>query len=484
MAETAQLSKPLSYECRFAFYSKSNQSDDDIHFVKEIQHFADGTTKPTTRIIKNKKFPFYVTKKGAQNHSSKKEAEKIDNLIKYESTATKLTTNAARALGMSWFNGSLRDLHKNPYIYGTDMLSTTRVKMSYMQKWPDKITPYTVACFDTETDVLYGSDQILMATVSFKERVFTAVQKSFVTGYVDVENRLQQLASLYIGDDIKARNIKIEFIIVDTELDVVKRCMEKSHEWQPDFLAVWNLSFDMNKIIEACDRAKVAPETILNDPSVPDEYKTFKFKMGAAKKVTASGKVMNYKPSQRWHSVNSPASFYWIDAMCAYRQIRTGRPEEPSYALDAILEKNIKRNKLKFEQASEYTDLEWHKFMQKNHPLEYIIYNVFDCVGMEILDEKTLDLSLTLPMFARATDFGNFNSQPKRLCDDLYGFYMERGWVFGTTSSEMAEEEDEETAKLSDWIIALPAELNYNTGLKVIKDNPDYNTNIRVHCAD
>jgi len=240
---------------------------------------------------------------------------------------------------------------------------------------------------------------------------------------------------------------------VDSEIDVIKKTISKAHQWQPDWLSVWNLAFDMDKIIAACDKAKVPVADILNDPSVPAKYRHFKFKKGSASKTTASGKVMNYKPAARWHTVFSPASFYWMDAMCAYKQIRTGSPEEPSYSLDNILKKHkISDGKLKFKEADHLTGLAWHQFMQQNYPLEYVVYNMFDCISMEMLDEKTLDLQLSLPMFSISSDFENFNSQPKRTADNLHRVCLQQGKVIGTTSGEMREEEDNFTVGLSDWI--------------------------------
>jgi hypothetical protein len=104
---------------------------------------------------------------------------------------------------MSYARGPLRELHKSPFIYGTDLLSTTYIKQSYMNKWPTAISRFKLAVFDTETDVVHGTNGIIMATISFKEKVFTAVLASFVAGYSNVEPRLQELAIQYIGKDIK-----------------------------------------------------------------------------------------------------------------------------------------------------------------------------------------------------------------------------------------------------------------------------------------
>lgn len=446
--------KPKAIECRFAVYAKSNVQGDysDMHLIKEQVHNEDGTITPNIRQVVDYQRSFYVTKKGKQTYQDKREWCDLEDVSEFKSTQTQLGIAVAKALGKGWFKGSLRDLSDSPYLYGSDILSTSLIKQSYADKW-DVITAYSNAVFDTETDVIHGTGQITMATVSFKDRVFTAVQKSFVKGYANPVERIKQLAEKYIGPQLKERNITLEISIVDNEIDVVKQSMAKAHAWMPDFLSVWNLAFDMDKIIDACTRAGVLPESILCDPSVPDKYRSFRFKKGAPKKTTASGKVMNYKPAQRWHTVFCPSSFYWVDAMGIYKQVRTGQPEETSYGLDAMLKKNLKNiTKLKFEEADKYTGLEWHQFMQTNYPLEYVVYNMFDCISMEMLDEKTLDVQLSFPMQAGCTDFQHFNSQPKRTVNALHFFCLKNKQVIGSTASEMTNEFDESTTDLSGWI--------------------------------
>jgi len=470
-------------ECRFATYCKSNLNmEADAHFIKEVWHTENGLV-PKLRLVENVKRPYYITKKGLQLHKSKKEWVNLNEVNRFESTQRNLKYNVAKALGTPWFKGSMRDLQESPFVYGTDISSTAIIKQQYKDKW-DVTTPCTNAVFDTETDVINGTEQIVMATISFKEKVFTAVQKSFLKGQVDPINKTYKLANQYLGETLEKRKIKLEVIVVDSEIDVVKSTIAKAHEWMPDFLSVWNLSFDMGKIMKACENAYVDPARIMSDPSVPDEYKFFTYKEGLAKKVTSSGVVISYKPSDRWHTVFAPASFYWVDAMCAYKKIRTGSPEEKSYSLDAILGKELNIGKLRFKEADEYSGLQWHQFMQKNYPLEYIVYNMFDCISMEMLDEKTLDLALSLSMFSGSSDYNNFNSQPRRLADSLHHFCLKNGKVIGSTSGEMKEEEDSETISLSGHIVMLPSHLVADNGLKIIEENSELRSNIRFAVAD
>lgn len=500
MTEPANAEKPTGHECRFAVYCPAQDgSGDDVHLIKERQHFADGSTKPNVKFLKNWRRPFWVTKKGMRNHQDKKEWERIEHLEKYEATQTNLVRAAARALGMPWFQGNdLRRLAVTPYLYGADILSSAVIKQSYRDQWKELNTPYSMAATDTETDVIRGTNEIQMQTISMGSQIFTAIQKSFVAGYSNVEERLQQLLVKYLSaaempdkngevkivNVLEQRKIQWEIKLVDTEADVVTAVIQKAHEWSPDWLAIWNIDFDIPRMVAALDKRGINVADVFSDPRVPAKYRFFEYKQGTKKKVTASGKVMPIKPAAQWHTVFCPSSFYVIDAMCAYRQIRTGSQEEPSYALDNILKKHELGGKLKFEEADGLTGIDWHQFMQERHPLEYVVYNVFDCVSMEMLDEKTTDLSITLPLFAGCSDFSKFNSQPRRTADKLHYFCLENGRVIGTTSGEMATEFDKETIGLDGWIVTLPAHLVVDNGLQVIEEYPTLRTNIRAHVGD
>lgn len=473
------------YECRFAVYCPpADQENEDLHVVKEIIHLKDGTRIPNLRLLRNYKRPFWITKKGCRNYKDKKEWEKLDRVIEFQSTETELVRSVSRALAEPWFKGDKRRLCRNPYIFGTDILSTAVLKRSYMDKYPELTTPYSMAAFDVETDVNRGSDEIIMATLSYRNKVVTAIQKIHVQGHVNVVEQLHALLKKHLGSYVEKRKIEWEVLLVDSEVDCIRETFKRAHEWKPDFVAIWNIDFDMAKMLKALERARVNPKDVFSDPSVPAKFRHFRYKQGPKQKVTASGLVTPIKPSAQWHTVYCPASFYFIDAMCAYRHIRTGSQEEPSYSLDAILQKHLGVRKLKFDQGDGLAPLEWHQFMQERFPLEYVIYNVFDCVSMEELDEKTNDLSLSLPMFSGCSDFENFKSQPRRLADNLHFFALANGRVMGSTSDQMANDLDKDTIGLDGWIVTLPAHLVMDNGLRNIAENPHQSTNIRAHVGD
>lgn len=492
-------------ECRFVTYVPApNWDRPDLHVSKEIIHYEDGTTEPALHFDYDYIRPIWVTRKGFQNHKQHKEWEDLDRVIELKTTQGKLIQTAARALRMFSEPQFMRKLFESPYIYGADIKSTAVKKKDYINKYPDvEISKFSVGAFDIETDVVRGTKEIIMASLTFKEKVFSVMLKSVVDGMVGWKAKIDQIMEdklsnvvLYKGtkdevtvDLIRTRNLQCEVILVDNELDLIKAIFEKAHAWKFDFMDIWNMDFEVTKILEVCEKYQYDPKYLFSDPSVPDDYKYFNYKQGPSQKKTSSGKFMPIKPAARWHTVSAPAHFYVADGMCAYKHTRAGEQEEQSYGLDAILRKEFNIGKMIFKGLPATIDqenhtLEWHKYMQKNHPLEYLVYNRFDCISLEMLDEKVMDLSVLMPKFSGTSDFEDFKSQPRRVVDKLHWFGLERGRVIGVTSSKLVDEHDEHTLDRADWVITLPAPLVDDNSLRIFDDSDIHSGNIYSMVGD
>ncbi len=491
----------VGVECRFVLHVPTRNPDiADVHLVKEAVHYSDGTIKPTVRLIKNYQRPFWVTKPSFQNHKDKKEWEDVDKLLEYRCTQSELKFKVANALGKRWVKDSMRDLSSSPYLYGTDITSSALIKKEYLTKYPNVKSGCSVAIYDIETDVINGTEEIILATIAFDDKVFTAGTEAFFSGFSTPEIVVTEAFNKYLKDYI-ATTI-FEFKVVKSPLEVIKAIFSKAHSWMPDFLAIWNMDFDIPRTIKAIEMAGENPEDILCDPRVPREYRRCFYKEGKKKKVTASGKVTPINPSSQWHTLILTASFYVIDAMCVYKHLRTPpNPEEPSYSLDSILKKELSITKLKFTVADAYSGLRWHEFMQANHKPEYAVYNAFDCMSILQLDKKNKDMSHTMSSFAGVTDFEKFTSNPRKIHDALHFYCIENNMIISASGStpymeiddeltdEEGVEEGEETTKLEvlslkNWIATLQTHLVVESGLKVISDDPNLKTLMRGYCFD
>ena len=326
---------------------------------------------------------------------------------------------------------------------------------------------------------------IISGSLTMKDKVFIAVTKRFADRIQgDAVSIVDGLFDLYLEKYKKERNIKLEIEVVDNDFGVTKALLDRAHAWRPDFILIWNMNFDIPKMIESCKRHNQDPAYVFSDPKIPPEYKYFKYKEGQLQKTKADGKTYSQHVADLWHSVIAPASFYFIDSMCLYKKLRVTEAQQPSYSLDAILGRHLNLSKLKFEEADAYKGLEWHQFMQTNYPAEYLIYNAFDCIAVELLDEDQTDIK-KMRILLGHSDIIKFPSTPRRLADDLHFVCEEEeNKVMGSTSNEMVAEVDHLLPSLQGWICTLPSHLIHKRGLNLIEEDPSIETGLSVAVSD
>ena len=476
----------VGVECKHAVYCVPRDRDDrdDAIFVKEVVHLKDGRQIPRTNIVENYKRTFYLERN--QNYNEKKTQQKIGRLQQFSTTQRNLMPAIGRALGRGKIQGGLRTVARNPYLYGADISTPTLLKQEYRDRAPNCISPNKVAVFDIETDVVNGTgDTPICMALTFKDRVFLAASKEWVGSNPRYVEEVQAAAQKYIGDHIEKRNITLEVLICATPGQMIVETFKRAHLWQPDFVTIWNIDFDIPKCLRVLEKEGIDPAQVFSDPSVPEKYKFFKYKQGSATKTTATGRIDSIHPAERWHTAECPASFFLIDSMCVYKRIRMAKQNESSYSLDAVMKKNLKDlGKLKFAEADAYSGLQWHIFMQGNFKIEYSVYCIFDCVGVELLDEKIKDLQLVITTQSKASEYTIYNSQPRRLVDDYYFFCRERGFIVASCSDEMVHELDQYVTDMKGWIVTLPSHQCVDNGLDCIEEMPNVKSFIRSHVAD
>lgn len=491
----------LRKEIRFALHIPRTDFREDMHYVKQQITYTDGTTEPQTFLTKDFKRPIWVTQQAFRNHKEKKEFEEVDRLMRQDVVQSDINKAVAGLLGSPWMASKPDEIKNSPYVYGYDITSTSLIKYTSLKRNDFVQSNYKVSAFDIETDI--ATREVIIATICFGNRIHSSVLSRFVKNVSNLDKRVHDAVDYYIP---KYKDFDITVRTFDNEVDLLTDVFEVANEWGPDFLAIWNMDFDIPRILERLKEKNVNPVDVICDKTVPRKYRICRYKQGIKKKVTASGVVKPINPSLQWHTLTSTSKFYVIDAMCVYRQLRMAKQEEPSYALDAILKKEEIGGKLKFKEADAYSGEKWHIFMQENYPVEYIVYNFYDCLGMLELDDKIKDLKSSLPSFAAITDFAKFNSNPKKIVDALFLFGLERDRVIGTVPKQAKpeeeleadsietdddEEEDDEydvkkynTLDLKGWIQLLPQNLLLAEGLKCLEEYPDVVTNMRGVVCD
>jgi hypothetical protein len=242
---------------------------------------------------------------------------------------------------------------------------------------------------------------------------------------------------------------------------------------------------DIEHMLTALKNDDLDPAMIFSDPSIPDEYKSFQWNRDSPFKIKSNGERMSKAPSERWHTVYAPASFYCICAMSSFRTIRAREQQRNSYSLDAILNEFLKIGKMKFTSVPpEITGRNWHVVMQTKYKMEYMAYLFGDGVFVEQLDEKTKDIRETVRAQTDTSSFDKFKSNPRRLVTDLHIETEPNGLIIGTTAKNMVSKLDALIPPTTDWIITLPAELEDGLGLCVIAEYPDMPTNFTFYASD
>lgn len=551
MSESPLKKKIKGIEVKHITYVNPRHHKSDLHAIKEVVHFEDGTSIPRLRQIEDYKRPFWVTQKGRQTHKEKKDFEYARNLDKYMCTQKELSEQIQLKINgyisPGWVNP--RVLGRSPYLYGADVSSVSCLKYEYRQAYPDLITPNTVAGGDIETNVYDDDkeDEIICMSVTFKDKAYLAYLKEWVSDIEDPVkatfdeiNNIKEVKTLFEG-----RNIDLVVEVVNTPADVVINCIKKLHEWKPDFFSFWNMDFDMSKILKTLEYYGIDPAELFSDPSIPRHYRYFRYKRDQANAISASGVNKSKDPADQWHWVYAPATFQCIDAMSTYRLTRLAGGKSPSYSLDyildvelntekeyvleskdtldkvnkdlnkildkragsypyfyvsnpeldkvtveqigidestgAILTKDVKEpnwelvekleygincfdnyrvkfvldyGKLKFPEVDHLIGIEWHRAMQTKHKIKYGVYNLVDSIRLEQLDEHIDDLSSNITLYSKYSDYQNFNSNPKKLCDDMHFWFLEREdpCVIATSSDEQVMDIDKYVVGANNWI--------------------------------
>lgn len=473
----------------FASYSKSHLADVDILAVKEHLHYPDGEIKPNLRIVKDYQRKFYITKPEFRDHEQKKELESLSKLDEYTTTQIQMPKLIAKVLKMFGRN-DMRSVSESPYLYGSDVTTPVLIGQDYRRIEPELNSDATLAIMDYETDVINDTKLIISGSVTFKDKAVVATTFDFL-GMRDRSPEAIALKKASILatcrkylDDLTVRNINLEIEIVENAGQVVCELYKRCHQWKPDILGFWNIAFDIPKVIEALSKYGYDPARVFSDPAVPPEFKYFNWREDSKIKTTADGKQISKHIADLWHTVNTPASFYHIDLMCLFKRVRVREQQRNSYSLDAILESELDITKLKFKEADGLTRLAWHECMQSKHKEEYLAYNIFDCISVERLDEKTGDVAKSLRPLVDISEMSKAASNPKRLADNFHFILEKRGDIIGSVSADLTEDLDRFTPKKSDWIITLAAELQYKIGRRLINEYPELETNIATHAED
>ncbi|ANZ48074.1 DNA polymerase [Erwinia phage vB_EamM_Asesino] len=497
----------IAKECKHVAYATDDDKQNDFVLVKEVIHTKDGRLIPRVFGRENLKRPIYITQPNHRNHQEKKEYEERSKTQEFMTTDVKMAMTIQAGLGVRFPDPKkrLRQVCTSPYVYWADLPITSWIKQKYLKKYPNSVTPNRLCIYDVETREEDGSrDPWLMSFVLDDEIHFYATKDYLARcGRENFEERLRKRAAELLckiefreknkktgEEEVKARDVLAGFTIYAHEGVTSGHCIqmmfEEIHPKLPDLMVAWNHEFDISRMLEALARDNIDPADVFCHPSVPKQYRKVWFKKDEASKKTES-KSLTKAPSQQWHILYCVASFYFVDAMCLFRSLRVHEGQRPSYKLNAILDSELGLNKLDIPGLPYEEKLEWHLRAQKEYPLEYSVYNIFDNLMILLLDKKTNDLSSAISILAGYSMYDIFPSLPKRICVAFTYYLYEQNpsLVIGCTGQAMRNDFDEEVIGTDGWIVTLTACMNSENGLNnILKEIPVFHSAFRGQTAD
>ena len=170
-----------------------------------------------------------------------------------------------------------------PLVLGPGLSSTSPAKTNSCKL----VIPSTVDCnckSDRSLDILRKKYEEYLSSVTIKDG------KDKTTGET-------KYRTINIAHD---RAPNIEFIVKETPGQIIKAIVLKAHELRPDFLAIWNMNYDIPEMLKALKKDGIPPEDVFCDPCVPEQYRNVWYKEGKAQRETNSKKISQH-PADLWH---------------------------------------------------------------------------------------------------------------------------------------------------------------------------------------
>lgn len=490
----------LGRECKNICYSTDREKKNDFVLIKEVIHTNDGRQLPNLIMRENVKRPIYITKKEHRIHRDKKTYEDLSKVEKWETTDVGMSKTIQMALGARFPDErrTLRDVCTSPYVYWADLKLPTYLKHKYKEKYPDISSFNRVAIFDIETNEMQGTKEAMVTSFICDDEIHITYPMWYGKMIDEhkheevVEGTCRRLLSKVPFENKKTKelehkdlikNYKIKFHIYPTAGMGIKMMFMDLHALLPDLLVAWNVSFDMEKLIQILEAENIPLEDVLCHPDVPKKYRNVWWKPDQDSKKTES-KTLTKLPADQWHVLYTQASWYLVDAMCLFKKIRTHEGNRPNYKLATTLATEVGVKKLNIPGLPYEDNLDWHIKAQKQFPAEYVAYNVMDNILIKLLDEQNMDLCSAISVLSGVSTFDIFPSLPKRICDAYTFFLFEDNKVIGSVGSNIKDEFDEEIISTTGWIVTLQGCMNAENGLNCLEGMPEITTAFRGQTAD
>ena len=283
-----------------------------------------------------------------------------------------------------------------------------------------------------------------------------AQQKYMITHTSEFNQKLHETYDDFYGSDLKYK----QFFYTD-EKKMLVHLFQLINQLKLDFIAVWNISFDIPYLIERLTRLGLDPKEVMCHPDFPAKVCYFK-------KDDRNFEIKNKNDTMVLSSYTN-----FIDQMELYAANRKGASELRSYKLNFIAQKELKDTKLDYSDEGNIKTLPYENFEM------FVTYNIKDVLLQYGIERRTSDLdTLYVSSYKNATPYSKVFKQTVVLRNVQYVNYLSRGLVpgnninvlFDTSQSDPKYDEDGNLIEEDDSFEgALVADPTYNdkVGIKI-----------------
>ena len=473
--------------------------DDDAVVMKVRVYSEDKEPYNAIKIVQNPTRAVYITKPEYRSHDRKKESEdlnKVDKIVVKNATMAKEIYNQLNpGKGQFVRYVSLKDVNKDPFVYGTDVSIETLIKhrlnVRFKKDYKNKVLPYTTGFYDIETDIKTG--KMICATVTHENKIYTAVLEEMmfyeddngVKHKAEISDLMEMFSTIFptyldslkpeINPLLEGYEFTPHFKVCKTPAEMVMwlwQCIEKN---KTDFLGIWNIVFDMPKTLLALTDEGIDPADVMCSKDVPRKFRKCEF-------VIDEKKVDH--PAKKWHWMYVTGHTQPLDSMCLYSHLRTVKGKE-SYRLEDILKKEIGAGKLYIKDdkmPDDASTTDWHRYMQAHRPLVYVIYNQVDCVSLGIVERKNRDITQMVAL-SKDTTYNAYPRQTKKTANDLHFYCLEKLNKVMASTPKTAYTEFDERITLAGGAVLMPERAS-GCGAHLLMDRPSVETMIHPYVAD
>ena len=219
----------------------------------------------------------------------------------------------------------------------------------------------------------------------------------------------------------------------NNELKMIKYVFSLINQLKPDFVQIWNITFDIPYII---DRIRV----LGGDPAEIICHPDFKYKQCWFKEDR-----INFSPKTNGSFFFTSSYTIYTCQMRNYAAIRKGGKELRSYTLNYVGKKEVKDTKLDYTEAGDVSEAAYNDF------LLFMAYNIKDVLLQKAIEKKTEDLdTIYIRAYANATPYDQIFKQTIMLRYVQYYYFLQQGIIPGTNVNQLMTNQNEDTIQEED----------------------------------